>query len=74
MLAQFGDPGGVVFAWVMVDRFLDAAMDAQIALFVALQADRGDPERTVARRLDDAAARAGAGEGPGAAGEKGIQG
>lgn len=74
VFAQFGDPGGVVFAWVMVDRFLDAAMDAQVALFVALQADGGDPERTVARRLGDAAARAGAGEGPGAAGEKGIQG
>ncbi|AWE69628.1 hypothetical protein CSC32_3403 [Pseudomonas aeruginosa] len=27
MFAQFGDPGGVVFAWVMVDRFLDAAME-----------------------------------------------
>lgn len=74
VFAQFGDPGGVVFAWVMVDRFLDAAMDAQVALFVAFQADGGDPERTVARRLGDAAARAGAGEGPGAAGEKGIQG
>lgn len=28
-----------MFAWVMVDRFLDAAMDAQVALFVAFQAD-----------------------------------
>ena len=51
MFAQFGDPGGVVFARIMVDRLLDAAMDAQVALFVAFQADGGDPERTVARRL-----------------------
>ncbi len=31
MFAQFGDPGGVVFARIMVDRLLDAAMDAQVA-------------------------------------------
>ena len=73
MFAQFGDPGGVVFARIMVDRLLDAAMDAQVALFVAFQADgvilsapsRGDLAMRCASR---------AGEGPGAAGEKGIQG
>lgn len=53
VFVQFGDLGGVVFVWVMVDCFFDVVMDVQVVLFVVFQVDGGDFECIVVWRFGD---------------------
>src|SRR5690606_35540782 len=71
-LAELRAPGGIVVEGVVVDGLVDAAMQAEVALLVALQAEFADAHAAAARRLGDAAAAARARVGHGRAGEQGI--
>ncbi|MCY1177733.1 hypothetical protein D9M73_180520 [compost metagenome] len=55
MGAELFGPGAVVFSGVVVDGFFDAAMYAQVALFIAGKAHGGDCEWAGLRGFGDGA-------------------